>query len=163
MLLESFICQNTVKGWRVVGVLVTIIKILVPVIIIVTSIVPIFNSLLKGNADETIKSWQQIGRKIAAGVIVFLIPTLVGSSVKIFVGEDYQSSDVSYCVDCFANPVGDDCTKHVNDFDTAEEREAEEIKQIQKEEQKKEDNADESVIEGGSVDTNKMGTSDPSN
>ena len=37
-LLDAMICQNTVKGWRVVGVIVTIAKVLIPILIILAAI-----------------------------------------------------------------------------------------------------------------------------
>ncbi len=116
-LLDAMICQNTVKGWRVVGLLVTIIKILVPVIIIVTSIVPIFNSFLKGTAEETIKSWKQVGRKIAAGVIVFLIPSLISALVKLMANVELVNDDALICSTCLSSPGGRECQAFVNNLD----------------------------------------------
>ena len=152
MLLGADMCQNTVKGWRVVGHIVLIVKVLVPILIIVTSFIPMFNALVKGNADETVKSWKTVGRKIAAGVIIFLIPSLVESSVKLFAGKEIENEDVMICVHCFSSPNEDDCLKAVRDFDTMEKEE------IDKEKSGENGKIDDSKIDGGSVDTDKMGT-----
>ena len=152
MLLDAMICQNTVKGWRVVGFIILIVKILVPIIIIVTSVVPVFNALVKGNADETIKSWKQIARKIAAGVIVFLIPGLIEASVRLFAGKEFETEDAMICVTCFSNPNGEDCMNAVRNYDNMEEEEVTKVKE------EKEGKIDEQTVEGGSVDTSRMGT-----
>lgn len=50
MILVVGICQNTVKVWQIVGVVFTILRILIPIIIIVTSLVPLFKALISGTA-----------------------------------------------------------------------------------------------------------------
>ena len=57
MLLDVNTCQNTVKGWQILGYLITILKILVPLIIIITSTISLFSVINKGNQEETIKAW----------------------------------------------------------------------------------------------------------
>ena len=75
MILNSGVCFNTVKVWRVIGFLVLILKILAPVLLVITSVMPLFNALVAGNAEATKKAWITIGKKLAAGVIVFFIPS----------------------------------------------------------------------------------------
>lgn len=41
MFLKVNVCQNTVKAWQLVGIMVLIIRIMVPVILIITALVPI--------------------------------------------------------------------------------------------------------------------------
>ncbi len=50
MILVVGICQNTVKVWQIVDVIFTILRILIPIIIIVTSLVPLFKALISGIA-----------------------------------------------------------------------------------------------------------------
>ena len=50
MILVVGICQNTVKVWQIVGVIFTILRILIPIIIIVTSLVPLFKALISSTA-----------------------------------------------------------------------------------------------------------------
>lgn len=113
MILGVDVCQNTVMGWRVIGFLVLIVRILVPILIIVTSVVPLFNALLKGTADETVKSWKTIGKKLAAGIIVFLIPSLVASAVDLF-AKAAESDDLYICTSCFEEPGGEECQYNIN-------------------------------------------------
>jgi len=148
MILNSGVCFNTVKVWRVIGVLVLILKVLVPVLLVITSVMPLFNALVAGNAEATKKAWITIGKKLAAGVIVFFIPSLVNASVKLLVGADYETEDVSYCVDCFSSPGSSECVQHVKAFDDADKKEAEEFKENEKEQ---------SEIGNGSVNTNEPG------
>ena len=155
-ILSGVICQNTVKGWRVVGHIVYIAKVLVPLLIIITSVVPLFNALVKGSVDETIKSWKMVGKKLAAGVIIFLIPSLIENSVNLLANKEMKNDDVMICIHCFSSPNGKDCLDAVNDYDTAEEQEVKEVK-----EQNEKDKND-SKVEGGTVETDNMGSSSSS-
>lgn len=84
MILSWEMCQQTVKGWRVVGFFMLIARIVVPTIIIMTGLVSVYNAVFKGTADETVKSWKQIAIKIAAAVIIFYVPYLMSSAVNLF-------------------------------------------------------------------------------
>ena len=128
-LLDAMICQNTVKGWRVVGVVVTIIKIIVPLLIIITSFIPMFNALVRGNADETVKSWKTVGRKIAAGVIIFLIPSVVTGMVKLLANQNLVNEDAKICSECVNSPGGSVCQEYVDKFDRMLEDEKEEFEE----------------------------------
>ncbi len=122
-LLSIGFCQETVKGWQLLGFLITIIKIVVPLIIIVTAVIPIFNALVKGNADETIKSWQSIARKIAAGIIIFLIPGLIATAVKLLANQNIVNDDMTICSECFNSPSSDLCRGYIQNLDNLIEQE----------------------------------------
>ena len=155
MILSSYICQNTVKAWQLVGVLILVLKIIVPLVIIITAVVPIFNALIKGTEAEMKSSMMIIGKKLAAGILVFMVPSLIASSIKMFVGDSYKTDDIANCVDCFSDPNGSACKTHVDKYNNVDVEESEEYKKRKEEEEK---------INGGSVDTDDMtGSTSPSN
>ena len=128
MLLSSGFCQNSVEAWRVLGLFVTIVKIVVPLIIIITSVVPIFNAIISGSAQDTKKSWITIGKKLAAGVIVFFIPSVVTAAINFFTSAR-EGSDIYICTICFDSPVNSECGTFVKKFKDMQEAEKEKFEQ----------------------------------
>lgn len=122
MLMAIDICQNTVNAWRIVGYFITIIKIIVPIVIIVTGVVPIFNVIVKGSAEEMSKSIITFGKKLAAGIIVFYVPYIITSSVNILTSAK-EDDDIFICTSCFNEPSGEACVYHVNLLKKIEENE----------------------------------------
>ncbi len=115
----STTCQYTIRGWQLLGIFLLVIKIVIPLIIIITSVIPLFGALMKGNVDSTIKAWILIFKKIVAGVIIFLIPGLIVSGVKFLVGVE-PGSDTARCTTCVSEPYSTNCVKYVKDLDTIE-------------------------------------------
>ena len=118
MLLDVNTCQNTVKTWQILGYLITILKILVPLIIIITSTISLFSVINKGNQEETIKAWIIIGKKLIAGIIIFFIPTLVDAFIHFLV----------ICAICMYKPSSSDCERYINNYNKIAEDEIEKFK-----------------------------------
>ncbi len=155
MLLEVGVCQHTVQAWRLVGLFVLIIKIVVPLIIIITATVPIFNALMKGTADELIGSAKKIFFKLFAGIIIFFIPTIIETSVKLLVNYTDNSDDTMICANCFANPNGSECAQAMDDYNIIMNGGTPEKKSTRKKEP--EIDADEEAhIGGGALDTGEL-------
>ena len=112
MILNVEACQSTVKAWRVVGYIVFVIRIAVPLIIIITALWPIFHVITKGTADETIKTLWVMFKKLIAGVVVFLIPTLINGVVNLLV-DNTDSKDFLICSTCLDKPGGSVCNSYV--------------------------------------------------
>ena len=122
MILSWEMCQHTVKGWRVVGFFMLIVRIVVPTIIIMTGLVSVYNAVFKGTAEESIKGLKTMFRKIVAGVVVFLIPSLINAVVGLLV-KDTDYSDFLICTTCFDKPNSSVCTAYVNLLKDIEEAE----------------------------------------
>lgn len=127
MILYANICQNSVNAWQIVGIAMLVIRILVPLLIIITAIVPIFNSLIKGTKDETYKSWQLIAKKVAAGIIIFFVPTFFAASINLLTGSS-NGDDIFICTSCFNEPNGEACLYHINLYKQLEAGEAQTFK-----------------------------------
>ena len=144
MLLSEYLCQNTVKGWHLLGLAILVIRIAVPIILICTALVPIYNEIIKGNSEEAIKGLKNMGKKLIAGIVVFLIPTIIEAAVRYISGSDFEAEDMAICVSCFNSPKGRLCQQAIIDFNELEQKEIEEMKKKK---------PDDSSIEGGSLDT----------
>ena len=95
----SDLCYELQPVLRVVGIVVFIIKIVVPILLIVVGMVDLMKAV--GEKDENkIKDAQNglIKRAIAA-VLVFLVSTLVGVIMGLVGGDDYKA-----CMDCVNHP-----------------------------------------------------------
>ena len=153
MLLNVDVCQNTVKGWHIIGIMVLIIRIMVPILLIITALVPIYNEIVKGNSEEALKGLKLMFRKMIAGVVVFLIPSIIAGTIRIISGKEYETSDMEICVTCFNSPSDPVCKQAIDKYNEMEQGEIDEAKE------KNEEEVDDSKIEGGEVDTSNMGTS----
>lgn len=97
-------CQETSKIWKMVGYLVNAIKILVPVIIIVLGSMDLGKAVVAQSEDDIKKSTKLLFTRIAAGIIIFFIPTVVNVIFKMLSGYVSSVSTSSACVECVTKP-----------------------------------------------------------
>ena len=111
---ESFCSKNTVKGaFRVIGWVIIFLKILVPIIIIGLGSFDVFKAVTAGKSDEVGKSVKTLVMRVIAGIIVFLVPTLMDFVIKFVSGgeEIYSEQDGTFknCTYCMFHPTDDNC------------------------------------------------------
>ena len=128
MFLVSF-CQETVNAWKLAGILVLIVRVMVPIVIIITCLVPFLDALIKGDSKTLFDSGKTMFKKIFAGLIVFFIPTIISTTVNILVNSDYVNEEVKVCSVCLDKPNGDECNSAVEDQKRLLEEETEEFKE----------------------------------
>jgi len=102
--------EGILKSFRFFGYLLFIVKILVPIILIIMGSIDFGKAMLDSNQDAVIKSAKALGYKIAAGVIVFLIPTIINFFFGLFESnaDNYidGSSTFANCRTCLFDPKG---------------------------------------------------------
>ena len=78
------ICQNgdVLSAFRIVNMVILIIKIVVPILLILTGMITLMNTIKVGNEDLLAKSKKQLVSNCIAAIVIFLIPTLVNVIVK---------------------------------------------------------------------------------
>ena len=153
MFLKVNVCQNTVKAWQLVGIMVLIIRIMVPVILIITALVPIYNEIVKGNSEEAIKGLKVMFRKMIAGIVVFLIPSIIAGTIRIISGRQYERSDMAICVSCFNGPSNFMCKNAIDNYNTMVQKEIDDFKEKRE---------DDSTIEDSSIDADDLKDGDTS-
>lgn len=141
MLLTLEICENTIRAWKYIGLLLYILKLAVGLIVIITSTFTIWNVLIKGTADQAFKAAFGIGKKIAAAIVVLLIPTIIINLINLTVNTGGKE-EFAACEACIKAPDSEICNEFVVAYDNSVK---EEIKKFE-----------DQVIEG-SLDTCDMG------
>jgi len=93
------ICENgdVLSVIRIVNILITIIKIVVPIILIVSLMLEYTKAVYKNDSDAMVKTNKTAVKKVLAAILVFYIPTFV------YVIADISSYDKSGFSSCIAN------------------------------------------------------------
>ncbi len=89
----------------VVSMAITIIKIVVPILLIIFGMMDLAKAVMAQKEDEIKKGQQTFIKRIIAAVIVFFVITIVQMIVS-FISND--NDDITSCFNCFVN--GKNCT-----------------------------------------------------
>lgn len=102
LLLEtaSTFCSDTKEIWQFVGTIVTIFKIVIPVLIIILGSIDLGKAVVASD-DKAIKSATGIlVKRIIMGVVIFFIPTIVRALFNLFTGGQASIEDAAVCINC---------------------------------------------------------------
>lgn len=98
--------QNGVlMSFKILGIILNVLKIVVPILLIVLGSVDFFKAVLVGKDEAIKKSAKSLGRRFVAAVVVFLIPTLVGTLLGMLVDTSETEKEFKACIDCVFNPL----------------------------------------------------------
>ena len=143
MLITLAICRNTIRAWKYVGMLLYVLKISIGGIVIVTSTITMGTVVAKGTPEAMTKAMITIAKKIAAAVLVFLVPSIMTAALNLLTNSQ-NTSEFDACEACMKEPSGNSCTVYITAFDQMEAEEADKFKENEL---------------SGSVDTCEMGLS----
>ena len=93
-------CADTKEIWSFVGVIVTIFKIVIPVIIIILGSVDLGKAVVASKEDDIKKSATILIKRIAVAIVIFFIPTIVRALFNLFSGGSEAMKDASVCIEC---------------------------------------------------------------
>lgn len=88
---------------------VNFLKIITPIILIVTSMITLLKALAASKEDEIKKAKSSLIRKIIASVLVFFVISIV-QFVILKVADEGEAENISSCMSCFLN---NDCSKNI--------------------------------------------------
>lgn len=115
-------CQDNdmKKVFRFFGYLLLIAKICIPLIIIIMGSLDIFKAVYGQDDKALIKQLKVLVWRIAGGLTIFFLPTIVGAFFKISsdinVSED---EDYKVCANCLLDPLnGQVCSVNENEYDS---------------------------------------------
>ena len=96
-------CESSgiLKALNIIGKVITVIKIMVPIILIITSIKSLFNAILAEDDSMIKKSIELFIVKICVGAMVFFIPTIIGTVFSVVHDYDKTKIKFSECGTCF--------------------------------------------------------------
>ena len=97
------------SGYSVHSVAV-VIKIAAPVLLVIFGMLDLMKGVMAQKEDEIKKGQQLFIKRLIAGVLVFLVFTIVQTIVSFVAGSD-ETTNMMTCVECFING---DCTYNKN-------------------------------------------------
>jgi surface polysaccharide O-acyltransferase-like enzyme len=110
LILDSSFCSGTANIWQFVGRLVTVIKIAVPILIIILGSWDLGKAVVASD-DKAIKTaTNSLVKRFVAGIVIFLLPTIVTAVFNLLQGWQDTKSDATVCFQCISNPgTGSKC------------------------------------------------------
>ncbi len=108
MILTSLCDQESaLRTFKIVYIFLSIIRILVPVLIIIIGTKDMMNVALSGKDEEMKATAKQLVKRIIAGLIVFLIPNMVDTIFGLYEGYEKNPTEFASCSVCLTN--GKEC------------------------------------------------------
>lgn len=80
--------KGVLSVMRMVGYVLTLLKVFVPIIIIVWGTLKLYNVVISGTTDSLNKQIKNLVYRIIIGICIFFVPTLVDAVLKNFIPED---------------------------------------------------------------------------
>ena len=101
---EVAVCDSPgiLRTLKILGILIVLIKILVPLILIIMSIIDFGKSAIAGNAEDLKKNTITFFRRCVAGAIILILPTFINFVFDNLVNKDDSKYDV--CTNCLFDP-----------------------------------------------------------
>ena len=114
MLIGGF-CADTANIWNVLGYVVTIIKIVIPLILIILGMIDLGKAVISSEEKAMSKSVSALLKRFIAAVIVFFIPTIVSALFNaLALMSDATKADYNVCVQCLTGGSCDTSTAAAN-------------------------------------------------
>jgi hypothetical protein len=90
--------SGVLRTFKILGMCINIIKVVVPLLIIGTAMVSIFKTVTSGKADDLKASFSVIVKKLIAGLVIFFVPTILDFAFDTLIG--YDDSGFTACSNC---------------------------------------------------------------
>lgn len=94
---------NVLKAMRIVGTVIMVVKILVPLIIILTGIISLVNAVIYEDESAIRKSIDVLITKVFVGAIVFFIPSVVYGVLSMTANYDKTKTQFTDCGKCLTS------------------------------------------------------------
>ena len=104
-LLEVGFCTGTKSVWILVGKILSIFKIVIPLLVIIFGMIDLGKAVVGSKDDEIKKAAKSLGMRVLAGIVIFFVPTIVGFAFSLADGFN-SDGDYSVCQTCITNPDG---------------------------------------------------------
>ena len=96
---DSF-CADTANIWNLVGYVVTIFKIVIPLILIVLGMIDLGKAVVSSDEKAINKAVGTLIKRFVAAVVVFFIPTIVNALFGLIGIVNNDDADYLICVKC---------------------------------------------------------------
>ena len=109
---ENF-CSESALIWQIVGWLLTIFKIVIPVLLIILGSIDFGKAVIAGKDDEIKKQSKSLAFRAVAAVIIFILPSIVKMVFNWVMEFSGTELDYAVCSDCVVNPSSCDTSDAV--------------------------------------------------
>ena len=99
------------RTFKIMGIILTLVKIIVPIFLMITGMVTMFKAVTSGKEDDLKDSFKILVKKVIAGLIVFVLPTLLDFAFDSLLG--YDDSGFAQCSNCLLDTGS--CNVNVED------------------------------------------------
>lgn len=96
-------CRDTANVWQIIGYVLTVFKIVVPLLLIIFGMFDLGKAVTSSKEDEIKKATMGLMRRAIAAVVIFFIPTLVG----VIMGLVNDGKKYTTCAKCLTSPTND--------------------------------------------------------
>ena len=91
--------RGTVRMMKIIGMLITIVKTIVPLVLIFKASKELFQTVVGNKADAMKESVGKLAKSTIAGLAIFFIPTVVNYMINMATG-GAENSDMAKCSVC---------------------------------------------------------------
>ena len=102
---DNFCSEPAVKNvLRLLGYFLLLLRLAVPLIIIAKGTFLFYNAVTKDSGDQLSKSAKEFGIKVAIGITIFFIPTLISAALGLYYDFAKVESEYRTCSTCLLKP-----------------------------------------------------------
>lgn len=100
-------CSRTASIWQLVGKAFFILKIVIPLVIIILASISLAKATISGDEKEIKEGVIKIVKRLIAGVLIFLIPSIVRVGfLSITQFNKTMKDEAQNCINCLTDPNG---------------------------------------------------------
>ncbi|MCI8467073.1 MAG: hypothetical protein HFI08_02625 [Bacilli bacterium] len=92
------------KTFKFIGKILSVVKILIPLILIILGAIDFFRAVIASKDDEIKKSMKTLMYRTLAGVCIFFLPTIINLVFRLIDDWGNYKTDYSVCSTCVTNP-----------------------------------------------------------
>lgn len=107
------LCETAaVKGFRIAGMVILVIQVLIPVTIMILGTVDFFKAMITNEAKDMQASAQNLLKRFMIGVIIYFIPVII----KVILGTIATTSinEFEKCHVCLSSPTSIECAQIIS-------------------------------------------------
>lgn len=105
---NSGFCANTANIWQIVGIILLVVKIVIPILLIIWGMLDLGKAVVAAKDDEIKKATKSLAMRAISAVIIFFIPTLVNVVFGMISNfNEVAKDDWEVCRMCITSPNGE--------------------------------------------------------
>ena len=95
--------ESVLRTFKVIYLILTILKIFIPAIIVVIATKDLMNAVLSNKTEEFRTQTKTVIKRVIAGMIIFLIPSIINALLNLVTGYEEKPSEFAGCTVCLTN------------------------------------------------------------